>query len=334
MHDSAVPLLNAAQLQVKESGHALPPRHGPGGDGVERWLSSLCVERIAAGPDMIRVTGREEGQCTEHWPRNNQHVVFFVDSGRCLGTVGHEHVVLGAGGVLWAHPGTPARLRVPERETSVVHRLRMTHDPSVDVFAESFLLADAVWEARTLLTQLARELRGGPYARLRDERVRGLLTVLFTSVLRAAASRDAPGLLSRAAQQIITELTDRRISERLRSADLADAVGLTPDYFTRVFRRTFGIPPREWLMRRRVRHGALALTTSNASINHIAQSLGYPDPFLFSRQFKLVMGVPPQTYRRRQVRDTPGDVWADPARQWSGAPTEGSGASSPRASRP
>ncbi|MFF4935301.1 helix-turn-helix transcriptional regulator [Streptomyces griseofuscus] len=334
MHDSAAAPPDAAQPRTKEPGRALPSEHGPGGDAVERWLSSLCVERVAAGPDMIRVTGQDEGRCIEHRPCNSQHAVFFVASGRCHGTVDREDVVLGSGGVLWAHPGTPARLRVPEREASVVHRLWLTHDPSVDVFAESYVLADAVWEARSLLSQLARELCGGPHASLRDERVKGLLTVLFTSVLRAAASRDAPGLLSRTAQQIITELTDRRISERLRSADLADAVGLTPDYFTRVFRRTFGMPPREWLMRRRVRHGAWALATSDASINRIAQSLGYPDPFLFSRQFKLVMGVPPQTYRRKQGRDTPADVGAHPARSEPGVPAERYGAGHQRASRP
>jgi AraC-like DNA-binding protein len=300
MHDPAAAQLDSAQTLTTESGLSLLAPRGPGGDAVERWLSSLCVDRVAAVPDMVRLTEQDADRSLEHWPRNTEHVVCFAASGRCHGTAGGKGVVLGAGGVLWVHPGTPARLRASAGGTCLVHRLRLTPDPSVDVFTESFLLADGVWEARGLLSQLSHELSSGMYDSLRGERVRGLLTMLFTSVLRAANCSDAPGMLSRPARQLIMELADRRIRERLRAADLADAVGLTPDYFTRVFRRTFGMPPREWLMRRRVRHGAWVLDTTDASITQVAQSLGYPDQFLFSRQFKLVMGMSPQTYRRRQ----------------------------------
>ncbi|MER6462009.1 helix-turn-helix transcriptional regulator [Streptomyces sp. NPDC001288] len=207
----------------------------------------------------------------------------------------------------------------------------------MDVFTESFLLADGVWEARGLMTQLSHELSSRTVDSLRGERVRGLLTMLFTSVIRAANCNDAPGVLSRPAQQLIMELADRRIHERLRAADLADAVGLTPDYFTRVFRRTFGIPPREWLMQRRVRHGVWMLDTTDASVTEVAQFLGYPEPFLFSRQFKLVMAVSPQTYRRRQGHDVRASGSAvRPGDEHLGVAMEGADCvpRSPRASRP
>ncbi|MFJ5646103.1 AraC family transcriptional regulator [Streptomyces sp. NPDC093223] len=275
---------------------------GPGGDELERWLSSLSLDQVTGVPGMVRVT-EDADQCAEHRACDTEHVLCFAASGRCLGTAGQESVTLTGGTALWARPGTPTRLRAPAGTTCLVYCLRLASDPSVDVFDDSFVLADAVWEARGLLAQLSHELSSGTRDLLRGERVRGLLTMLFTSVIRAANCDDVPGALSRAAQQAITELADRRIHERLRAADLADAVGLTPDYFTRVFRRTFGIPPREWLMQHRVRHGAWMLDTTDASITQVAQFLGYPDPFLFSRQFKLVMAVSPQIYRKRQGHD-------------------------------
>ncbi|MGW1987483.1 helix-turn-helix domain-containing protein [Streptomyces collinus] len=277
--------------------------HGePDWDTVERWISSLRVDRIAAWPETLQVTARDAERRAEHGHGHDHpdHVICFAAFGTSHATVGGQEVVLGAGSVLWVRPGTPVRLWAPGEGTCVVHRLRLTHDPSVDVFPDAFLLADGVWEAESLLLALSHELADPALTVLRDERVRGLLAILFTSVLRAANSADAPGLLSPSARQLITELADRRIHERLRAADLAEAVGLTPDYFTRVFRRTFGMPPREWLMHRRVRHGAWALDTSDQSITQIAHALGYPDAFLFSRQFKLIMGMSPQSYRRRR----------------------------------
>ncbi|MET9534913.1 helix-turn-helix transcriptional regulator [Streptomyces sp. NPDC006649] len=257
-------------------------------------------------PDVVRVSSeRDEPWCADHWPSNPHHVVCFAVSGTSYGSVCGESVVLAPGGVLWAPPGTPLRLRAQRPGPCTVLRLRLTHDPFVDDFNGPFLLADRLWEAHSLLSQLSGELSDGSPVELRDERVRGLLTVLFTSVFRAAGRSEAPGLLSRSAQRLITELADRRIHERLRAVDLADAVDLSPDYFTRVFRRTFGMPPREWLMRRRIRHGAWALDISDQSITEIAHALGYLDPFLFSRQFKLTMGMSPQTYRRKQRLDGP-----------------------------
>ncbi|MFQ3562216.1 helix-turn-helix transcriptional regulator [Streptomyces gramineus] len=336
MLDPAAPPPDSAQEPVPNP-RSLPAPRGPGGDEVERWLTSLCVDRVAGVPDMVRLAGQDADRSPEHPPRDTGHVLCFAESGRCHGTVGRERVVLGAGAVLWARPGVSARLRAPAGGTCLVHRLRLTSDPSVDVFTESFLLADAVWEARGLLAQLSHELSSRAKDSLRGERVRGLLTMLFTSVIRAADCDDAPGVLSRSAQQLITELADRRIHERLRAADLADTVGLTPDYFTRVFRRTFGMPPREWLMQRRVRHGAWMLDTTDASVTQVAQFLGYPDPFLFSRQFKLVMAVPPQTYRRRQGHDvrTPAPA-VRPDHEFLGVAVEGADRvpRSPRASRP
>ncbi|MEU6285411.1 helix-turn-helix transcriptional regulator [Streptomyces sp. NPDC047028] len=269
-------------------------------DAAERWITSLRADRIAAGPETAQVTAPDEPWRDDHGPRSPDHVICFATFGTTHATVGGERVVLGAGSVLWARPGISLRLWTRGEGDCVVQRLRLAHDPSVDVFAEPFLLAEGIWEAESLLPALAHELSDTPLGGLRDERVRGLLVILFTSVLRAANSGDVPGGLSRPARRLIVELADGRIHERLRAADLAEAVGLTPDYFTRVFRRTFGMPPREWLMHRRVRHGVWALDTSDRSVTQIAQTLGYPDAFLFSRQFKLIMGMSPQTYRRRR----------------------------------
>ncbi|MFA7345681.1 MAG: AraC family transcriptional regulator [Terrimicrobiaceae bacterium] len=79
--------------------------------------------------------------------------------------------------------------------------------------------------------------------------------------------------------------------------DLARLAGLSTDYFTRQFKHSFGVSPREWMVRQRLRQAAGLLAETDERISEIALRLGYPDVFLFSRQFKAGFGSSPQHWR-------------------------------------
>ena len=80
----------------------------------------------------------------------------------------------------------------------------------------------------------------------------------------------------------------------------ARSLGQEPLRFTRLFQATYGCPPRQWLIRHRIERAAERLVDGNPHIGSVAEQFGYPDLFLFSRQFRRVMGVSP-----RQWRDLP-----------------------------
>lgn len=82
-------------------------------------------------------------------------------------------------------------------------------------------------------------------------------------------------------------------------SDLAHALRLNPDYFRRLFTRTYGIPPRKWLLRRRLERACIALRESLLSISEIAELTGYPDLFQFSRRFKREFGISPLAWRKQ-----------------------------------
>jgi YesN/AraC family two-component response regulator len=50
----------------------------------------------------------------------------------------------------------------------------------------------------------------------------------------------------------------------------------------------------------KVRQACQLLDNSTDSIRHIALSLGFDDPYYFSRLFKKTMGMSPQHYRASQ----------------------------------
>jgi AraC-like DNA-binding protein len=127
-----------------------------------------------------------------------------------------------------------------------------------------------------------------------------------------APRREAGGapLLDESARRRLVEYAGARVRERPTPTDLAAVLRLSPDYFSRIFRRTFGVSPRKWLVRERVGQAAVRLLDApELTISEVAYEFGYEDIFLFSRQFKAVTGRSPSSYRRtrepRQGRAAP-----------------------------
>jgi len=132
----------------------------------------------------------------------------------------------------------------------------------------------------------------------RHLRLRGLLVAVLSEMLREDEMVGGAGLPYSQRRLLLTKAETHIVEGRpLTTRTLADAVGLSPDYFARVFRRTFGVAPKSWIVQQRVRHAALLLTESSLSISEIADRLGFSNPYLFSRQFRQTMGKSPRAYR-------------------------------------
>ncbi|MFI8221231.1 helix-turn-helix domain-containing protein [Streptomyces sp. NPDC085932] len=277
---------------------SIPCTVAPDEDAVRRWLERIGAERVVIrSPGVYGLQSLPSGWSLECPQGLSEHLIHFVISGACTVSVGHEQRRLGSGSILWIRPGTPFVLRRAEHRQTVVHCLRLTRDPDGDAGLGPALCVEDAWDLRSTFDLLTAELPSTlPH---RDEHIRGLLLVLLTALFRRTQWRPNGGVLSSSARHAIEEFVDSSISARPRVADLARVAGLSPDYFTRVFRRTFGVPPREWMVRRRIQRATLLLDSGNLSVSQVAAALGYTDSFLFSRQFKAVMGIAPQNYRAR-----------------------------------
>ncbi len=134
--------------------------------------------------------------------------------------------------------------------------------------------------------------------------MRGLLLCLMTELGRSThIDQRKSGVFTPTQQKILMDYLTRNIHHRPEPEQLASLVELSPDYFTRCFRRTYGQPPRTWILRERIRASAVRLLESNLTVSQVAHEFAYDNVFFFSRQFKKIMGVGPVAYRKEHLEN-------------------------------
>jgi len=79
--------------------------------------------------------------------------------------------------------------------------------------------------------------------------------------------------------------------------DLAAGAGYSADHFIRLFKRFKGSTPKNYIINSKITAAKKLLLFSSYSIKQIADNLGYPDAYMFSKQFKKTAGVSPKNYR-------------------------------------
>jgi signal transduction histidine kinase/AraC-like DNA-binding protein/CheY-like chemotaxis protein len=79
--------------------------------------------------------------------------------------------------------------------------------------------------------------------------------------------------------------------------EIAEAVGVSEDYLSRVFNRELNISPWDYLNRYRVLQSKHLLFHTTESVGVIARQVGFKDQAYFSRVFHKVTGMSPQAFR-------------------------------------
>jgi YesN/AraC family two-component response regulator len=89
----------------------------------------------------------------------------------------------------------------------------------------------------------------------------------------------------------------QNFSRPLARWEIADGIGVSEDYLSRLFKREVGISPWEYLNRYRVYQAKEMLRQSMDSVSEIAGRVGFADSAYFSRVFRQITGVSPSAYR-------------------------------------
>jgi len=113
------------------------------------------------------------------------------------------------------------------------------------------------------------------------------------------AARLSRGGLPRWQVRRVTDYIDANLGATLRTASLAATLGLSVSHFTRAFKHSVGVPPRVYVIRRRLAAACDAMVHSSAPLTTIAHAHGFCDQSHFTRTFHETIGLPPHVWRRR-----------------------------------
>ncbi|GEM_PF-5909413 len=127
--------------------------------------------------------------------------------------------------------------------------------------------------------------------------MQALWMLIFTEIFHIETTSTSSALTSQQ-RTLLDQYITHNIHLRPTPEDLANVLGYSKDYFSRTFKRTYGVSPRRWIVLERIRRASAMLLETEKSITQIAHELGYNDVYLFSRQFKQIQDYSPQKYRQ------------------------------------
>ena len=134
----------------------------------------------------------------------------------------------------------------------------------------------------------------GKYSRLLS--AYGSLIVAFLNVSVNSGNERQSGLVDEICMEIRKNYRDSsyELDHYLRSFPYSY------DYIRKLFKKTAGVTPHQYLLRLRLHYAAELLQTSgqkDMTVNTITRACGFRDPFYFSRMFKKKYGISPSAFR-------------------------------------
>jgi len=127
----------------------------------------------------------------------------------------------------------------------------------------------------------------------------GLSTALAAHLLREYGAtvlrpKSQYGGLPRAKLVRAVEYIQDQLDADLAVSGIAQAVGMSPFYFSRLFKESTGQSPHQYVVEARVRRAKELLTTGKFTISEAAHHAGFVDQSHLTRHFKRVFGLPPK----------------------------------------
>jgi AraC family transcriptional regulator len=106
------------------------------------------------------------------------------------------------------------------------------------------------------------------------------------------------GGLGSARLRKINELVHAKMEDDLGLDEMAQSVGLSTAHFARMFRKSTGESPHQFVLRRRLERATAMLRAPDARVLDVAMACGFKTQQHFAQAFRDVWGVSPTEYRR------------------------------------
>jgi AraC family transcriptional regulator len=114
---------------------------------------------------------------------------------------------------------------------------------------------------------------------------------------RSLSVRPFRGGLGPARLRTIKELVHAKMEDELTLVEMARSVELSPAHFSRMFRKSTGESPHQFVLRNRIQRAKEMLRAPEARVLDVAVACGFKTQQHFARVFRHVCGASPREYR-------------------------------------
>jgi len=146
----------------------------------------------------------------------------------------------------------------------------------------------------------AERIAGFPSGRLFLDSVEQALAVALVNgyAVRHRSVRTYRGGLGPARLRMIKELVHAKMEDELTLCEMAQSVELTTAYFARMFRKSTGETPHQFVLRNRIERAKEMLRAAEPRVLDVAVACGFKTQQHFARVFRRMCGACPTKYRQ------------------------------------
>jgi AraC-like DNA-binding protein len=255
-------------------------------------------------PETVVCGGREQCAPAYRIARNGFkfHCIEFVSSGRGMLTLSGGSCPLRPGAIFCYGPDTPHSIQTDPDAPLLKHFVDFTGCDLIALLKTTeFGKGNAFYVSRPFrIRSIFENLieTGNTDSRNRDALCALLVRQLILTADDSAIDQDAA--VSPAWQTYLRcrQHIERNALEISTVGEVADACFIDRAYLSRLFKRFASESPLQLLTRLKMNKAADLLSSGELLIKQIGERVGFSDPYHFSRVFKRVYGMPPETFTR------------------------------------
>lgn len=263
----------------------------------------------------IRINSFSESQHTSGYIEHKSHHdydLWIVQEGSLQITVNGKSAAAMTGDVVFFYPGMLYRATVHSPKCRFVYlhfdfrmgdRERMLNDfPLAGIIRGSLIREEVLLFMPTY--QRLKQHGSLPGNRLY---LKACLTAILAKIVELNVTGDytgqfadgmSPGRTGKnldILQPVLAHI-DAHLHQSLKIGELAALVGLSEKYFIPYFKQALGITPGQYIYQIKMNRARDYLHEKKYTVQQIAERLGYPDPFTFSKAFKKYYNVAPSKF--------------------------------------
>jgi len=101
----------------------------------------------------------------------------------------------------------------------------------------------------------------------------------------------------------ILDYVNIHYKEPIKMYEISQTYGYSPNYFSKLFKKSFGMSFYEYIHKKRIASAKEYLKICDNSVDEICRAVGYSNNNEFYKKFKEYTGMTPSKYRNEKKKD-------------------------------